>query len=215
MRLRVPRTPRRSPLRTEWTTTAGRNPRAPNPTAATYGKGPSIPIFGSSYSVSAQRFQTKPRMDVRSSSGSNRDRTFAVWSKRTTIASNIAYSTTPVLNPTRFRSSPTFKVVDTVRLWLDVAKQEVNDRSSSHNQRVVLGHEWQASSRMPLSHYAVHLPRLMTRPFGASDTLARSVRKSPKRRVRSPAKSGHPLEGIGHSLGSCRHRSQDLLPSSL
>jgi hypothetical protein len=94
----------RSSRSTECTTTAGRKPRAEKPAAIRKVKGPAIPIFGSSYAGSAQRFQIRPSIAVPRSNGSNRD-VPAARLARSTMASNIAYSTMPVLKPTRFKSS--------------------------------------------------------------------------------------------------------------
>src|SRR5882762_4616287 len=103
------------PRSTEWTTTAGSNPSAPNPTAETYGKGPTTPNFGSTYTGSAQRFHSRPSTEVRRSSGSNAAAPPARRRARITIANSMAYSATPVLRPTMFSNSPRF-IGDTVRI---------------------------------------------------------------------------------------------------
>ena len=90
MRLMTPLAPSRPPRSTECTTTAGSRPSAPNPIAERNGNGPSMPNFGSTYAGSAQRFQSRPRIDVSSRSGSKADAAPGVRRARITIASSIA-----------------------------------------------------------------------------------------------------------------------------
>jgi hypothetical protein len=87
-----------------------------------------------------------------------------VRAARTTIASSIAYSTTPMLNPTRLRSSPTFKVVDTLRFDPAV----VNRKSLTSSISPMSGQFWRMGGRVEFADFTLNYRRKTVRLLGTA-----------------------------------------------
>ena len=104
--------------------------------------------------VRGQRAQipdkTEHRRDERAADRTG-DRSRGDARRRTTIASNMAYSTTPMLRPITFSSSPMLKVPDTVRRFLAMRKSQVSELSTS-------AHEWSVRANSAVGHRRADRP---------------------------------------------------------